>query len=230
MNSFYSLGAVCLGAASRILKSKFEKMAAAVVVGIGLLVGLTGDVQSACNPPLRDVCFHKGDWTTSGRVEMIVDFHVPSSKRGTTYRFSWSGLREFDNPDQWWILDEIWGTQHEIFPLFSGKNQLSHWFWFNPDRNREDDPYVYDSYGLDIWEFNQRTQRPIKWVASVWFRPGQAAADVQIDSEYYSDLSFYYCSIDYEPANYPGLKSGYDGPYWVRRTLWTAPWPIGRPY
>ncbi len=41
MPNFYSLGAVCLGAASRILKSKFEKMAAAVVVGvvgIGLLV------------------------------------------------------------------------------------------------------------------------------------------------------------------------------------------------
>ncbi len=42
MPNFYSLGAVCLGAASRILKSKIEKTAAAVVVGvvgIGLLVG-----------------------------------------------------------------------------------------------------------------------------------------------------------------------------------------------
>ena len=37
MPYFIALGAVCLGAASRILKSKIEKTAAAVVVGVGLL-------------------------------------------------------------------------------------------------------------------------------------------------------------------------------------------------
>ena len=89
MHNFYLLGAVCLGAASRILKSKIKETAAAVVVGVGLLVGSTVGVQAACNPPLRDVCFHKsGDWTTEGSVEMIVDFHVPSSKHGTTYRIT----------------------------------------------------------------------------------------------------------------------------------------------
>ena len=163
---------------------------------------------------------------------MLVDFYVPSSKRGTTYRFSWSGLHDYSNldPNEWWIPIKIWDTQRDIFSLSSGKNVLSHRFWFDPDRNREDDPFIYDSYGLDIWEFNQRTQRPIKWVASVWLRPGQAAADVQVASEYYSDLSLYYCTIDYDPNNYPGLKSGYRGPYWVRRTLWMGPGPIRTPY
>ena len=48
--------------------SAFSQSAAAVVVGIGLLAGATGDVQSACNPPVYDVCFHKefGDWTMAG--------------------------------------------------------------------------------------------------------------------------------------------------------------------
>ena len=45
MPNLLSLGAVCLGAASRILKSKFEKMAAAVVVGVGLLVGSNAEAQ-----------------------------------------------------------------------------------------------------------------------------------------------------------------------------------------
>ena len=59
-------------------KSKIEKTAATVAVGIGLLIGHIGEVQSACNPPVYDVCFHKrGDWTTEGGAEMIVDFKSP---------------------------------------------------------------------------------------------------------------------------------------------------------
>ena len=91
-------------------------------------------------------------------------------------------------------------------------------------------PYTYDSYGIAIYEYNPNTRKDIKWVASPDFRPGFAAAYVSVDWEYYSDLSIYYCTIDYDPTNYPGLKSGYHGPFWERATLWTAPWPIGRPY
>ena len=45
VKSIYALIAVCLGAASRILKSKIKETAAAVVVGIGLLVGSNAQAQ-----------------------------------------------------------------------------------------------------------------------------------------------------------------------------------------
>ena len=93
-----------------------------------------------------------------------------------------------------------------------------------------DDPYIYDSYGIAIYEYNPTTRKDIKWVASADFRPGFAAAYVSVDSDYYSDLSVYYCSIDYESPDYPGLKSGYHGPFWVRATLWMGPGPIRTPY
>ena len=212
--------------------SAFFQSAAAAIVGIGLLAGSTGDVQAACNPPVFDVCFHKldRDWTRFGEAVMFVDFKVPSSKAGTTYRIEWWGYQRYVFGP--FDIRYAWGKNQlpHTDTLSAGENQLSHTFLYHPDRNREDDPFIYDSYGMAIYEYNPNTRKDIKWVASVWFRPGQAAADVQVDSEYYSDLSLYYCTIDYDPNNYPGLKSGYDGPYWVRRTLWTAPWPIGRPY
>ena len=38
--------------------SAFFQSAASAVVGIGLLVGSTGEVQAACDPPVFDVCTH----------------------------------------------------------------------------------------------------------------------------------------------------------------------------
>ncbi len=49
---FKSLGAVCLGAASRILKSKFEKTAAVVVVGV-VGIGLLADPVNLPDDPSR---------------------------------------------------------------------------------------------------------------------------------------------------------------------------------
>ena len=174
--------------------------AAAVVAGIGLLAGSNAAVQAACNPPVYDVCFHKdsGDWTTAGSVEMIVDFHVPSSKAGTTHRIEWWGYQWYDYGTRFGLA---WGKNQypHIVTLSAGRNELSYDFRFDPDRNREDDPFVYDSYGVSIYEYNPNTRKDIKWVASSDLRPRQAAAYVSVDSEYYSDLSIYYCSIDYEP-------------------------------
>ena len=121
---------------------KLKTAAAAVVVGIALLVGSNAAVQAACNPPVRDVCFHKsGDWTTEGSVEMIVDFHVPSSKRGTTYRIEWWGLRRFVRYRPVDPFEYVWGKspQDDILALPSGLNELSHTFWFDPERNRMDE-------------------------------------------------------------------------------------------
>ena len=58
--------------------SAFFQSAAAVVVGIGLLVGSTGDVhvQSNCYPPISDVCLHKeGRWeSSSGLFAVDIQF------------------------------------------------------------------------------------------------------------------------------------------------------------
>ena len=61
--------------------------------------------------------------------------------------------------------------QDGIDSLSAGENELSHRFRYDPDRNREDDPFIYDSYGVSIYEYNPRTQKNIKWVALVDFRP-----------------------------------------------------------
>ena len=96
MPIFKALGAVCLGAASRIFKSKIKETAAAVVVavvGVGLLVGSMAGVQAACNPPVFDVCFHKtsgGGWTADGYVGMDIQF---KGKSGQRYEVVWYGLK-----------------------------------------------------------------------------------------------------------------------------------------
>ena len=46
--------------------SAFFQPAAAIVVGIGLLVGSNAAVQAACDPPIFNLCFHKSSWTSSG--------------------------------------------------------------------------------------------------------------------------------------------------------------------
>ena len=93
VKAFISLIAVGLDAASSRFSSKTEKTAAAAIVGIGLVVGSTADVQAACDPPGYDVCFHKrdNDWSTAGLATMIVEFDgIP----GKTYRYRFSGWME----------------------------------------------------------------------------------------------------------------------------------------
>ena len=96
MPNLLSLGVVGLDAARiAFSKSKIKETAAAVavVVGVGLLVGSTGDVQAACNPPVFDVCFHKtsgGGWTSDGYVGMDIQF---KGKSGQRYEVVWSGLK-----------------------------------------------------------------------------------------------------------------------------------------
>lgn len=51
------------------------------------------------------------------------------------------------------------------------------------------------------------------------FRSDQVAAYVSVDYEYYSDLSVYYCTIDWYPIP-SGLLSGYHGPFWSRQARW----------
>lgn len=163
---------------------------------------------------------------------MIVDFGVPSSKAGTTYRIEWWGYHRIAHYRPVNPFEYYWGKalRDDIVTLSAGKNELSHRFYFDPSRNRMDDLFTYDSYGVSIYEYNPNTRKNIKWVASSDFRPGQAADYVSVDSEYYSDLSIYYCTIDWDPYPSPRPLSGYHCPFWVRRTLWTDPWPYGRPY
>ena len=90
MPIFYLLGAVCLGAASRILKSKMEKTAAAVVVGvvgIGLLVGsislfanpvqsgpFPGQITNVCAPVVSSVTV-TDDGSAGLRVSVSISSH-----------------------------------------------------------------------------------------------------------------------------------------------------------
>ena len=75
-------------------KVQNKETTAAVVVGISLLVGSSGDVQSACDPPVFDVCFHKidgGGWTAGdGYAAMDIQFKGES---GEKYEVVWHGLK-----------------------------------------------------------------------------------------------------------------------------------------
>ena len=116
------------------LKSKIEKAAAAVVVGIGLLAGSTGDVQAACDPPVYDVCFHKtdGDFSTDGYVKMEVDFDVPYAKRNQQYEVVWTGLMfffDYNTGDSWTYsgsdsVTGVYGTVLSPIPVFTGTRLL----------------------------------------------------------------------------------------------------------
>ena len=67
--------------------SAFFQSAAAVVVGIGLLVGSTAAVQAACDPPVYDVCFHKLGEILRRRAmsnwKLSSTFHIPNGINGT---------------------------------------------------------------------------------------------------------------------------------------------------
>ena len=73
--------------------SAFFQSAAVAVIGIGLLVGSTGEVQAACDPPVFDVCTHKfsGSWSADGYFAVDIQF---KGKSGKKYEVEWHGLKK----------------------------------------------------------------------------------------------------------------------------------------
>ena len=99
MHNFYSLGAVCLGAASRILKSKIKETAAAVVVGvvgIGLLVSpflvQANDEEEADKAPYVSCLWI----ANSGSIGFEVDFDV-----SVPWEEPWEEIHRFDKFQLW---------------------------------------------------------------------------------------------------------------------------------
>ena len=112
--------------------SAFFQSAAAVVVGIGLLVGSTGEVHgqavSYCDPPLFDVCFHKktGGWTSSGYAELAIRFDGDSEK---LYEIVWKGYKRL------WSSEErrfvfTWDDVSDL-GVSGGEPDLDYDFWWS---------------------------------------------------------------------------------------------------
>ena len=216
MNPFIALIAAGLDVVRiAFSKSKIKETAAAVVVGIGLLVGSTADVQAACDPPVYNVCFHKtdGDFSTDGYVKLEIEFDVPFGKRNQQYEIVWTGLMyflDYSTGDSWTY------SGSKIDTGVYGNSTLTYrGFWWDSLA-----PYGYNNYGCSIYEWDSSTGRG-DWVAQVDFYSHQAAAYVSIDNRSSAldfELSTYYCSIDWDPVPVP-LFSGY-----TRRTCWLSPW------
>ena len=98
---------------------------------------------------------------------MYVDFDVPRSKTGTTYRIEGRGYQWYRDPTNPFMGKYRWGKSQfdDIVTLSGNENALSHTFWFDPARNPADDPFIYDSYKVAIYKYNPSTQRDVKWVA-----------------------------------------------------------------
>ncbi len=213
---FKLLGAVCLGAASRILKSKIKETAAAVVVGIGLLVGSTAHVQAACDPPIFDVCFHKSSWSSSGYATLFVEFNGKSDQ---LYEFRWNGLKKLPGYGR----NGLPGLTYDGFSQrgrsgYEASLEYSDFWWesWSP----------WNNYGVTIyeghWDYSTYPETGVatwvrdRWVGSVDFYAYQAAAYVSIDNrssvlDY--ELSSYYCTVDWESKSIT-LLHGYSEGYW----------------
>ena len=226
MNSFYALIALGLDV-FRIAfsKSKIKETAAAVVVGIGLLVGLTGDVQAACNPPVFDVCFHKtsgGGWSADGYVGMDIQF---KSKSGQTYEVVWSGLKRVIVWDWRGPRREFTREDRSTFVSGGGEQTITYdnFYW--------DHTIPWDwwyGYGCSIYKGSYQDGEWVRGsnVASVHFYSYQEAAYVSIDNSSSGlpfELSQYYCTIDYEPSFSP--KFGYTLGCWEWVGLNAPVWP-----
>ena len=160
MHYFTALGAVCLGAASRIFKSKIKETTAAVVVGVGLLVGSTADVQAACDPPVFDVCLHKagGGWSSSGHATLFVEFN---GKLNQLYEFEWNGLKKL--PNRRGILELTYDSvsQEGRSGYYASLSYSS--FWWEPWS-------PWNNYGVTIYEghFDWSNGSGAEWVRDRW--------------------------------------------------------------
>ena len=217
MFKLISLGAVCLGAASRILKSKIKETAAAVAVGVGLLVGSTADVLgqlSRAYPPINDVCFHKesGGLASSGYARMIVDFeYLPFTKSGQTYEIVWHGLKKIQVGRRLELTyDDV--SAYGIPAVLDTSYGDFWWDAYSP----------WGGYGCTIYEGHwsgnsgSRTWVRDRWVGSVDFYKYQEAALVYLNSSLfpYFSLSQYYCTIYWDPTP-SRLLHGYSEGYWT---------------
>lgn len=200
-------------------KSKIKETAASVVVGIGLLVGSTVDVQAACDPPVYGVCFHKleGDWTTAGHAKMIVEF---DGLPGKTYHYRFSGWMSGLNYSD----GTVWYGYGQVTGRFSGSASLECAdFWWDPDRGGTGGYLqIYEEGTSRSW---RRGGPKVlgKWIASVDFYPYQEAALVYLNNSAIPfEFSQYYCTIDWDPIPVP-LKYGYTLGCWEwvgNRPVW----------
>lgn len=193
---------------------KMKTAAAAVVVGIALLVGSTGEVQAACDPPVYDVCFHKdgGDWTTSGLARLFLYFDVPWGKTSQLYEVQWNGLKRIQDSRGRWIYTYDNVSQQG----FSGNLTifLSYYnFWWDPSN-------PWNNYGCSIYEGHWDGNEWVRGtqVAQVDFYAYQEAALVYLNTSAVPfSLSQYYFTVDWHPnilSSY--LLHGYTEGYWER--------------
>ena len=200
------------------LSAFFQSAAAAVVVGIGLLVGSTGEVhgQGHCDPPIDGVCFHKktgGDWSSAGRASLYFYFDGKSDKR---YEFVWRGLKRIQVDNRF----------VETYDAVSQEDQSGddvevgyHDFWW-PSWITEDS---FEGYGCDIyegyWDYENVPDGEYRvwvrgdWAGSVHFYSYQEAAQINLDpsvlpSGLPSDWWKYYCEIDWDQP-IANLRYGY---------------------
>ena len=188
----------------------WKTAAAAVVVGIALLVGSNAAVQaSECDPPIYNVCFHKSDWTSAGEATMFVEFNPPPAEAGQLYEIVWRGYKK---------IHGVGKPTYENFsdPGLSDVYSLSYEHFWWPSGLTEDS---YESYGVEIYEGhwdweNQVNGRPT-WVRGVWVGSAslynhQEAAEINVDALLFPDFNYwtYYCTVDWQSAITP-LKYGY---------------------
>ena len=191
---------------------KMKTAAAAVIVGIALLVGSNGEVQAECDPPLYNVCFHKSDWTSADTATMFVDFDPPPAESGQLYEIVWRGLKK------------IHGVGEPTYENFSdpGKSDsevagLSYEHFWCPEGITEDS---YESYGVELyeghWDYSTypETGYPTwvrgDWIGSASLYNHQEAAEINVDASLFPDFNYwtYYCTVDWQSAITP-LKYGY---------------------
>ena len=191
--------------------SAFFQPAAAVVVGIGLLVS-TDEVhgQSNCYPPIFDVCLHKeGRWeSSSGLFKVEIGFE---GKFGQQYEVVWQGLKKIGGNETY--VDVSDENVHWIANL-----SYDNFYWDHTT------PWVYfENYGCTIyeWNYDRVNDEWVRgdWVASVDFNNWHEAASVSIDNSASGldfELSSYYCSIDWKPILVDPLY-GYEVRFWRGR-------------
>ena len=192
--------------------SAFFQSAAAVVVGVGLLAGSTGDVQAECDPPIFDLCFHKDNWQLDGTAEMWIEFEGESGK---LYEVVWHGIKRFVNPIT--RLPEIrWEDDGEEGLSGVGASWNYKDFWWDASADPGSDCYgvsVYEGH----WEYDSEDRRfwvRDHWLGSASFNSHQEAAHVYLDASLFPDfdLWIYYLTIDYE-SPFPNLRRGYAEDY-----------------
>ena len=225
MKSFIALIAVGLDAARiAFSKSKIKETAAAVVVGVGLLVGSTGDVHGQggveCDPPIYDVCFHKSNWTSAGYATMYVKFdpHPPPAESGQLYEIVWRGLKKIRNA----AGDFVETYENKSIRGQSDVYNLSYEDFWWPSGLTEDS---YESYGVEIyegyWDFENEVDGRPTWVRDTWVGSEslynhQEAAEIRVHALLFPDFDYwtYYCEVDWDVPITP-LKYGYILGCWV---------------